>query len=210
MSHSLKLCPFDGGAARLTDQEDEEVGGHFVFCTTCSGTAWGETIEEAVAAWSTRLTTTGPDVGRLREALDKRTSMSTISAPNARVHVEIRFACLSEAHGLVDAILNRPALEPRTAGEAKGAPISDWSWWVGSDETVSEDGLYDLYEAGTRDDAIGWAECHVDEGEIFHIIEARTRALQADDEFMPFVDRRNAMTFKVNSEGVAVEVAAHG
>lgn len=94
--------------------------------------------------------------------------------------------------------------------QAKGAPISDWSWWVGSDETVSEEGLYDLYEAGTRDDAIGWAECHVAEGERFHIIEARTRALQGDDEFMPFVDRRNAMSFEVNSEGVAIEVASNG
>ena len=107
----------------------------------------------------------------------------------------------------IDAALATAPGAHRAESKAKGAPISDWSWWVGSDETVSEEGLYDLYETGTRDDAIGWAECHVAEGERFHIIEARTRALQGDDEFMPFVDRRNAMSFKVNSDGVAVEVA---
>lgn len=43
----------------------------------------------------------------LREALAKRTSMSTIAGGGQRPHVEIRFANLADAHALTDAILNR-------------------------------------------------------------------------------------------------------
>lgn len=96
-----------------------------------------------------------------------------------------------------------PAQEVDETERQEGVPISDWSWWVGSDEGVTEEGRYDLYEASEREDAIDWAECHVEPGERFHIIEARCRALEADDEFMPFVAKRNRATYIVDSEGRA-------
>lgn len=90
--------------------------------------------------------------------------------------------------------------------KAKGAPVSDWSWWVGSDESIADEGLYDLHETSSREDAIEWAECHVNSGDRFHIIEARTRALASDDEFMPFVSTRCHAVFVVDKNGDAQEV----
>lgn len=91
--------------------------------------------------------------------------------------------------------------------EAKGIPVTDWSWWIGGDESVREEGMYDLNEAYSRQDAIDWAEMHVNPGERFHIVEACCRALQADDEYQPFAATRNHAVFDVNSDGNAVEVA---
>lgn len=91
--------------------------------------------------------------------------------------------------------------------EPKGIPVTDWAWWVGCDNIVVEEGLYDLYEADTRENAIEWAEAHVLSGERFHIIEARCRALQADDEYQPFAAKRNHAVFDMGEDGVAVEVS---
>lgn len=66
---TLKACPFDAGAAKLTEEEDDEVGGHFVACTTCSGAAWGETPEAAAAAWNNRPYLT-PATGAAEQSVD--------------------------------------------------------------------------------------------------------------------------------------------
>lgn len=52
---ALLPCPFDGGAARLTDEEDFEVGGYFAGCSTCAASFWGDTQAEATAGWNTRV-----------------------------------------------------------------------------------------------------------------------------------------------------------
>lgn len=105
--------------------------------------------------------------------------------------------------------LDRKAVDAAQAEpKAKGAPISDWAWWVGSDDGVKAEGLYDLYEAGSRDDAVAWAECHVEAGDHFHVIEARTRQLRDGDDYLPFAGKRNHAIFVMGADGNAVECSA--
>ena len=94
--------------------------------------------------------------------------------------------------------------------DAKGIPVSDWAWWVGDAESVAEEGLYNLYEAATREGALEWAEAYINPGDRFHIIEARCRVLQADDEYQPFAASRNHAEYLIDDAGTAIEVpAAH-
>lgn len=94
----------------------------------------------------------------------------------------------------------------RHAGEQRGLPVTDWSWWVGTDESVQSEGLYDLNECYSREDAVTYGAEHVEQGGRFHIVEARCRELNCDDEFQPFAASRNAAVFEVGPDATATEV----
>lgn len=64
---TLLPCPFCGGAAKLTDHEDCDVGGRWVVCTPCGAARWGDQPDEAIAAWNTRTNTNTELVEALRE-----------------------------------------------------------------------------------------------------------------------------------------------
>lgn len=63
---TLLPCPFCGGAAKLTDHEDCDVGGRWVVCTPCGAARWGDQPDEAITAWNARTNTNTELVEALR------------------------------------------------------------------------------------------------------------------------------------------------
>lgn len=72
--------------------------------------------------------------------------------------------------------------------------MTPWSWWVGTEGGVA-DGVYDVAECETRDEAVKAGCREVHRGQRFHIIEARCstakRPWTEEDALMPFLRTRN-------------------
>ncbi len=69
-----------------------------------------------------------------------------------------------------------------------------WTWWVGTAESVDQDGNYNIDECRTREEAIKAGLRDTLPGDAFYIIEAIAcdREPEADeDSIMPFLDSRN-------------------
>lgn len=68
---TLLPCPFCGGAAKLTDHEDCDVGGRWVVCTPCGAARWGDQPDEAITAWNARTNTNTELVEALRRIIER-------------------------------------------------------------------------------------------------------------------------------------------
>lgn len=68
-----------------------------------------------------------------------------------------------------------------------------WLWWVGDEDSVEHDALYNIGSYATREAAIAAGLRYDDDGD-FYIIEARTSGDDDDrdeDDREPFIEARN-------------------
>lgn len=76
------------------------------------------------------------------------------------------------------------------------ARLTDWQWWVGTAESVELEGIYDIGEFATRDEAIRAALRDLPAGDRFAIVEARLwdRSTEPPDDIQWFARARNKET----------------
>lgn len=130
---ALEPCPFCGGNAKVDDEESDDVGGYFASCTKCPVSAWGDTREEAIAAWNTRLTAQSGEgrSGAGEDALDR--IEATINAAERCMNASPFWDDNSRYAGkaLLDyprsqIAVERAALNARQSGEGEqGSAIGD-------------------------------------------------------------------------------------
>jgi len=124
------------------------------------------------------------------------TRMVAAKAPPAINDRELAFAAArGELRGQIEAALNP---DPER-----------WWWWAGDAETVDAEGMYEHGEAATREGVITEILPHLDEGQVFVVIEAQFGGGGADgcDEFVPFKASRN-QEFLMKRDGLAVPAPA--
>ncbi len=80
-----------------------------------------------------------------------------------------------------------------------------WWWWAGRAEDVDAEGIYEHGECATRAAVIDTILPHLDEGEMFVVVEAQfdQQSASGGDEFSPFKSIRN-QEFLLKQDGAAV------